>query len=189
MFLLFFVCLNFLTSILYKFVIIPFSTQMLVVLTVCIPGAYCPLAYNTNEVTSTSSVTSAELHLAFPKILLSVWFREETVQEKKKSGSWSRHSCALKVTVGRKVLCQLLWTSGWDSTQACCSWSEYSARCTLASVSHSDANSSPMASRVEHERAELVPRFSLPPECSFSPSPRSSRLLTVVQTHVCWLRP
>lgn len=56
---------------------------MHVVLTVCIPGAYCPLACNTNAVTSTSSVTSAELHLAFPKILLSVWFQEETVQEKK----------------------------------------------------------------------------------------------------------
>lgn len=74
------------------------------VVTLCITWVYFPLARHTCVVTLTS-VPSAELPLPFWNPLPCV---VPGRHGSGKSGSWSRHSWALKVPVGCEGLCQLL---------------------------------------------------------------------------------
>lgn len=140
----------------------------------------------TPVVVTLTSVTSAELQPPFFDILFPVWFWEDTVQEK--SGSWSRHSWALKVAVGCEVLCQLPWLASEE--QACC---------TPASVSHSIRRVPPQPQGWRGREQIWLPCFS---HCPLSAGSRST-LLTVGQTDLycqtnpglvslrshCWARP
>lgn len=118
------------------------------------------------------------------EILFPVWFWEDTVQER--SGSWSRHSWALKVAVGCEVLCQLPWLLAGTAPRpaAPCLRSRPVARwhlcCTLASVLCCTASVKfPHSLKGGGGENKFGPITSL--HCPLSASYRSS-LLTVIQT-------